>query len=158
MDANTGHASGILMACVDALRTGGAPAPLTLVFRPHSKRGEYTFADFNTHGEIVEITKADSKKMQRLAQEGKKISAIRKEDFPALSYWDVYVEVYGSGKRSALGVKRMITTRIEAVAASKSKNERMAIAEELQELVWHLYDNHKLNQTKLAKIRAALAE
>lgn len=106
----------------------------------------------------MEVTKADSKKMQRLAQEGKKISAIRKEDFPKLSYWDVYVEVYGAGKRSALGVKRMITTRIEAVAASKSKKERMAIAEELQELVWHLYDNHKLNQAKLAKIRAILTE
>jgi hypothetical protein len=107
---------------------------------------------------ILEITKADSKKMQRLAQEGKKISTIKKEDFPSLTYWDVYVEVYGAGKRSALGVKRMITTRIDAVAASKSKKERAAIAEELQELVWHLYDNHKANQTKLAKIRLALTE
>jgi len=106
----------------------------------------------------VEITKADSKKMQRLAQEGKKISRIKKEDFPSLTYWDVYVEVYGAGKRSALGVKRMITTRIDAVAASKSKKDRQAIAEDLQELVWHLYDNHKANQAKLARIRSALTE
>jgi len=113
---------------------------------------------FFTKGKHLEITKADSKKMQRLAQEGKKITAIQSEDFPGLSYWDVYVEVYGAGKRSALGVKRMITTRIDAVAASKSKKERMAIAEELQALVWHLYNNHKLNQTKLGKIRAALGE
>ena len=32
-DANTGHAFGIFMACVGALRTCGAPAPLTLVVR-----------------------------------------------------------------------------------------------------------------------------
>ena len=33
-DANTGHAFGIFMACVGALRTFGAPAPLTLGVRP----------------------------------------------------------------------------------------------------------------------------
>ena len=106
----------------------------------------------------MEISKVDSKKMQRLAQEGKKIVAIQKEDFPKLSYWDVYVEVYGNGKRSALGVKRMITTRIDTVASSKSKKERMEIATELHELVWHLYNDHKVNHTKLSKIRKALAE
>lgn len=104
------------------------------------------------------ISKADSKKMQRLAQEGKKIASIRKEDYPSLTYWDVYLEVYGAGQRSALGVKRMITTRIDAVAASKSKKEREGIASELHELVWHLYDDHKVNHAKLSKIRKALVE
>ena len=37
-DANTGHAFGIFMACVGALRTFGAPAPLTLVVRPTGDR------------------------------------------------------------------------------------------------------------------------
>jgi hypothetical protein len=106
----------------------------------------------------MQISKADSKKMQRLAQEGKKISAIREEYFPNLSYWDVYVEVYGSGKRSALGVKRMITKRIDDVASSTSKKERLEIAFELHELVWHLYNDHKTNHVKLDKIRKALAE
>ncbi|TDB27815.1 hypothetical protein ATCM_09160 [Stenotrophomonas sp. ATCM1_4] len=106
----------------------------------------------------MQISKADSKKMQRLAQEGKKIAAIRKEYFPQLSYWDVYVEVYGAGKRSALGVKRMITKRIDDVAASKSKKDRLEIASELHELVWHLYNDHKENHAKLDKIRKALAE
>lgn len=32
--ATKGHAFGILMACVGALRTCGAPAPLTLVVNP----------------------------------------------------------------------------------------------------------------------------
>ena len=104
------------------------------------------------------ISNVDSKKMQRLAKEGKKITDIQKQDFPSLTYWDVYIEIYGAGSRSALGVKRMITNRINAVAASTSKTERKNIAVELQELVWHLYNNHKGNQEKLAKIRAALGE
>lgn len=106
----------------------------------------------------MEISKVDSKKMQRLAQEGKKISAIHKEDYPQFGYWDIYVEIYGAGKRSAMGVKRMITSRINAVAESKSKQERLEIAAELQELVVHLYSDHKKNHVKLAKIRSALQE
>ena len=43
-DANTGHAFGILMACVGALRTFGAPAPLTLVVRlPMKAAFTFTF-------------------------------------------------------------------------------------------------------------------
>lgn len=104
------------------------------------------------------ISKVDSQKIQRLAKEGKKISEIWKDDFPALDYWDVYIEVYGAGEKSALGVKRMITNRINSVANSTSKTERKEIAEELHGLVWHLYNNHKSNQEKLSKIRKVLVE
>jgi hypothetical protein len=48
------------------------------------------------------IEKSDSKKMQRLAQEGKTISKIVAEDFPQLDYWEVYFEVYGSGEKVLL--------------------------------------------------------
>lgn len=94
------------------------------------------------------ITKADSQKMLRLAQEGKAISKILAEDFPKLNYWDVYFEVYGAGERSSQGIKRMITTRLTAMAASTSKSERTYMADELQGLVWHLCSNHKTNQKK----------
>jgi hypothetical protein len=104
------------------------------------------------------VSKADSSKMQRLAQEGKQISKIAAEDFPKLNYWDVYFEVYSAGERSSRGIKRMITTRLNAMAASKSKSERSVIANELHGLVWHLYENHKSNREKLSKIRSALGE
>jgi hypothetical protein len=104
------------------------------------------------------ISKSDSEKMRRLAQEGKQISKIVAEDFPHLDYWDVYFEVYSVGERSSRGIKRMITTRLNAMAASTSKSERKLMAKELHELVWHLYDNHKTNREKLSKIRAALGE
>ena len=106
----------------------------------------------------MEIAKADSQKMKRLAQEGKIITKIWREDFPKLSYWDVYFEVYGAGERSAQGIKSMITTRLKAMAESTSKSQRAVMADELQGLVWHLYENHKANQRIISKIRAALKE
>ena len=102
------------------------------------------------------ISKSDSKKMQSLAQEGKQISKIVQEDFPNLDYVDVYFEVYSAGERSSRGIKRMITTRLDAMAASTKKSERKAMVKELHELVWHLYNNHKTNHDKLSKIRATL--
>lgn len=104
------------------------------------------------------ISKSDAEKMRRLAQEGKQISKIVADDFPHLDYCEVYFEVYSVGERSSRGIKRMITTRLNAMAASTSKTERAAMAEELHGLVWHLYENHKTNQGKLSKIRAALGE
>ena len=104
------------------------------------------------------IPKGDVAKMRRLAQEGKQISKIVTEDFPHLEYWEVYFEVYSAGERSSRGIKRMITTRLNAMAASTSKFERTAMARELHGLVWHLYENHKTNREKLSKIRAALGE
>ena len=89
--------------------------------------------------------------MQRLAKEGKTIAKIWREDFPKLSYWDVYFEVYGAGERSAQGIKSMVTTCINAMAESASKSQRAAMADELHELVWHLYENHKANQKSSQK-------
>ncbi len=103
------------------------------------------------------ISKQDSQRMVRLAQEGKQISRIASEDFPKLDYWDVYIEVYGSGERSSRGIKRMITNRFDWLDGA-SKADRKALIEELRELVWHLYENHKSNQKKIDKIRKALME
>jgi len=101
------------------------------------------------------IEKSESKKMQRLAQEGKPISKIVSEDFPHLDYWEVYFEVYGAGEKSSLGVKRTITNRLNQLIDA-NKVERKEIVEELHGLVWHLYNSHKTNTAKLAKIRSAL--
>lgn len=104
------------------------------------------------------ISKSDGDKMRRLAQEGKQISKIVAHDFPDLDYWDVYWEVYGSGERSSRGIKRMITTRLESLIDAGTKAERKATVSEIDDLVWHLYENHKLNQQKLEKIRKVLGE
>lgn len=106
---------------------------------------------------IMSVPKQDAKKMQRLAQEGKQISKIQEEDYPDYSYWDVYIEVYGSGERSSRGIKRMITERLNKLVKS-TINERRLIVKEIDELVWHLYENHKTNQKKIDSIRKALKE
>lgn len=103
------------------------------------------------------VTKKDSAEMNRLAQEGKQISKIQKEDFKEYSYWDIYIEVYGSGERSSVGIKRMITGRLNKLINSP-KNERRLIVKEIDELVWHLYENHKINQKKIDTIRKALKD
>jgi hypothetical protein len=104
----------------------------------------------------MSIEKSEALKMRQLAQEGKQISKIVTEDFPDKDYWEVYLEVYASGERSARGIKRMITTRLNAISESGSSSERAEIKQELNDLVWHLYNNHKINTDKLSKIRAAL--
>ncbi len=105
----------------------------------------------------MSIPQKDAAKMKRLAQEGKPISKIFVEDFPDLDYWDVYIEVYGSGERSSRGIKKMISIRLNKLVDS-NKAERRVIVRELHDLVWHLYENHKTNQRKLAKIRKTLQE
>jgi len=104
------------------------------------------------------ISKQDSEKMRQLAKEGKQISKIVKEDFHhQYEYWDVYLEIYGSGEKSSRGIKTMISNRLIKLIDS-NKEERRNIVDELQGLVWHLYENHKANQVKLDKIRKALSE
>lgn len=104
------------------------------------------------------ISKSDSQKMQRLAQEGKKISKILSEDFPHLDYWDVYFAVHQGGERSSLGVKREITNRLKELVENSSKKERRILSDNLNDLIWYLYNSHKINTAKLAKIRSALGE
>ena len=105
----------------------------------------------------METSPKDAAKMRRLAQEGKPISKIVAEDFSHLDYWDVYIEVYGSGERSSRGIKKMISIRLNKLVDS-NKAARRAIVSEFHDLVWHLYENHKTNQRTLAKIRKALQE
>ena len=104
----------------------------------------------------MNISKADSDKIRRLVQEGKRIAQISSEDFPDLDYWDVYFEALGGGERSAQGIKKMITNRVNTLVECQDKKDRAIIANDLQGLVWHLYRDHKTNTEKLQKIRKAL--
>jgi hypothetical protein len=104
----------------------------------------------------MSINKKDSEKIITLAKEGKRISKIMEENFPEYEYWEIYSEVYGDGGQSALGVKRMIANRLNQLCEA-NKKERTQIIDELNDLIWFLYDNHKSNQKKLDTIRKALS-
>ncbi len=101
------------------------------------------------------IPKRDSDKMKNLVREGKQITKIAREDFPEYDYWDIYSEVYGSGEQSARGVKRMISSRLNQLVSSDTQT-RQSIVNEVNELIWYLYDNYKGNQRKLERIRSIL--
>ena len=91
----------------------------------------------------------------RLAQEGKQISRIVAEDFPELDYEDVYWAARGEGQRSAQGLMRMITTRLNRLQTAR-RSARAELVDEVHDMVRHLYRNHRTNSRKLNAIRKAL--
>jgi len=105
----------------------------------------------------MNISKKDAARMQSLAQEGKQVSKIQKENFPDYTYEQIYAVIYEAGGRAAQGIKRMITIRLNEMLHSK-KETRKVLVSETKRLVLDLYENHKMNQKKLDKIRKALQE
>jgi len=103
------------------------------------------------------ISKSDTAKMKRLVQEGKSVADIWRQDFPQHEYWDVYWAIRGTGEQSARGIKLMITNRLNKLIACRPA-ERRGLVNELQGLVWHLYENHRTSQKKFAQIRKVLGE
>ncbi|WP_270406954.1 hypothetical protein [Paenibacillus timonensis] len=99
------------------------------------------------------MNKKDSEEIIRLAREGKHISKIWSDHFPDYDYWEVYMEAYGAGERSSVGVKRMITARLNKLADADSKDDREELIEEINGLVLHLYTRYKASQQKLEQIR-----
>ncbi|WP_018212719.1 hypothetical protein [Desulfitobacterium hafniense] len=93
----------------------------------------------------------DSKRMIQLAREGKAISRIWEEDFPKYNYWDIYWEVNLAGEPSAVGTKRKITNRLKKLKTNDPGQQE--IVEEINALVWHLYNRYKESQQKLDDIR-----
>lgn len=103
------------------------------------------------------MDKRDSEKMIQLAREGKQISKILEEDFhdSGYDYSDIYCEVHNAGERSSLGVRRMISNRLNKLIIA-SKNEQKEIVEEIDCFVWHIYNRYKENQQKLDEIRSII--
>jgi len=102
------------------------------------------------------MNKKDKSAIQALAKEGKQITKIMEQDFPEFDYWEIYEAVYDNGGKSALGVKRTIANRLTLLAQTGKKHEREEIIEEVESLVWHLYESLKSSQQKLQAIRKAL--
>jgi len=99
------------------------------------------------------MNKKDSDEIIRLAREGKHISKIWSEHFSEYDYWEVYMEAYGAGERSSVGVKRMITARLDKLVDTDSKADREDLIEEINDLVLHLYTRYKASQQKLEQVR-----
>jgi len=103
----------------------------------------------------MDISKKDAAKMKLLAQEGKQVSKIQKENFANYTYEQIYAVIYEAGGRAAQGMKRMITIKLNKLLHSK-KETRKVLVRETQHLVTDLFENYKKNQKKLDKIRKLL--
>ena len=101
------------------------------------------------------MDKRDSEKMVQLAREGKRISKIWEEDFPQYEYMDIYLEVYGAGERTAQGVKKSITHRLNKLSTLPPV-EQEDVIEEINGLVWHLYNRYKESQKRIDQIRSVI--
>ena len=102
------------------------------------------------------IPQSDQKQILRLVQEGKPISKIAKEDFPDIDYWEILWTAWDGGARSARGVKKMITSRLNSLIEAGKKQDRQQLIDEISDLVSYLYENQKRNSEKLDKIRKTL--
>ncbi|MCK5270112.1 MAG: hypothetical protein KAJ46_04975 [Sedimentisphaerales bacterium] len=102
------------------------------------------------------MNQKDKMEIKRLAKEGKTIATITAKDYPECDYWDIYQVVYGGGGRSAIGVKRVISNRLKRLGSTKKKAERDMIIQEIEDLVWNIYNRLKSNQQKLYGIRNVL--
>ena len=89
----------------------------------------------------MDISKKDVERMRRLAQEGKQVSKIQKENFHDYTYEQIYTVIYEAGGRAAQGMKRMITTRLNKLLHS-NKETRASLIDETKRLVLDLYENH----------------
>lgn len=100
----------------------------------------------------VSIPIKDVKRIRQLVGEGKNISKVMEEDFPKYGYWEIYNAAAEGDERSAMGVKRMIANRLKKLDGA-AQAERDQFIEQLDDLVWNLYQRLKSNQKKLASIR-----
>lgn len=103
------------------------------------------------------MDKRDSDKIIQLVREGKQISKVMEEDFPQYDYWDIYTAAFNAGERSSMGVKRMISNRLQKLP-NASPQEQNQIITDIDDLVCYLYSRYKESQQKLDEIRTIISK
>ena len=98
--------------------------------------------------------KKDQEKIIALVKESN-VLKVWKEHFTEYLYDDVYFVALGAGERSSIGIKRMITGRLNKLPAA-SPDQQKDIIDEISELVQCLYDRQKELQGKIGDIRKVI--
>ena len=102
------------------------------------------------------LTSTQRKQIKNFISEGKKISEIRRENFPESSYAEIYSAAHDGTDGSSLGIKKKITYRLNKLVAANSKIQKDEFATDIRDLVNSLYRQHKDMSAKLAEIRDVL--
>ncbi len=105
----------------------------------------------------MDISKKDAAKIQQLAQEGKQVSKIQKEDFPNLTWWDIRGVLEEAGTSSSLGLMREITGKLNKARETVNKDKKLSNdLLRVNKLARQLYERGKEDYKRLDRIRKAV--
>lgn len=103
------------------------------------------------------ISKQVSKRICKLAHEGKTCVQIQREDFPNLTWWDVRWELELAGTSSSLGLMREITGKLNRARKTVKKDKKLSVALlRVNNLARQLYERGKEDYKRLDRIRKAV--
>ena len=103
------------------------------------------------------ISKQVSKKICKLAQEGKTCAHIQREDFPNLTWWDIRWVLELAGTSSSLGLMREITGKLNRARKTVKKDKKLSDdLLRVNKLARQLYERSKEDYKRLDRIRKAV--
>ena len=103
------------------------------------------------------ISKQVSKKICKLAKEGKTCVQIQREDFPNLTWWDVRGVLELAGTSSSLGLMREITGKLNRARKTVKKDKKLSDdLLRVNKLARQLYERGKEDYKRLDRIRKAV--
>ena len=105
------------------------------------------------------ISKQVSKRICKLAQEGKTCVQIQREDFPNLTWWDVRWVLELAGTSSSLGLMREITGKLNRARKTVKKDKKLSVVLlRVNNLARQLYERGKEDYKRLDRIRKAVED
>jgi len=110
-----------------------------------------------TQEKKMDISEKNAAKMRRLAQEGKQVAKIQKEDFPDFTWWDVRWVLELAGTSSSLGLMREITGKLNRARKTVKKDKKLSDdLLRVNKLARQLYERGKEDYKRLDRIRKAV--
>ena len=102
------------------------------------------------------ISKEVTKKICKLAKEGKTCVQIQREDFPNLTWWDVRGVLEVAGTSSSLGLMREISYKLNKASRTVKDKRLSNDLLRVRKLARQLYDRGKEDYKRLNRIRKAV--
>ena len=103
------------------------------------------------------ISEQVSKKICKLAQEGKTCVKIQRDDFHSLTWWDIRGVLEEAGTSSSLGLMREITGKLNKARETVNKDKKLSDdLLRVNKLARQLYERGKEDYKRLDRIRKAV--
>lgn len=102
------------------------------------------------------ISKQVSKKICKLAREGKMCVQIQREDFPDLSWWDIRGVLEEAGTSSSRGIMQEISNKLNRASRNVGDKRLSTDLLRVRKLARQLYERTKEDYKRLSRIRKAV--